>query len=40
MVKLIWLPHWRAYAVRRNGRMIGMVRCKVPFPFRMIIEFA
>jgi len=40
MLKLTWLPSWQAYAVRYDGRMIGLVRCKVPFPFRLIVEFA
>ena len=40
MIKLIWLPHWHAYAVRLNGSIIGMVRCKVPIPFRGAVEFA
>ena len=41
MVKLTWLPHWQAYAVRlEGGRLIGLVRCKVPLPFRAVVEFA
>ncbi len=40
MVKLMWLPHWHAYSVRRHGRVIGMVRCKLPLPFRGPVEFA
>jgi hypothetical protein len=40
MIKLTWLPHWHAYAVRRDGRIIGMIRCKVPLPFRLVVEFA
>lgn len=40
MIKLTWLPHWKAYAVRREGgRLIGLVRCKVPLPFRVVVEF-
>ncbi len=40
MVKLTWLPHRKAYAVRREGgRLIGFVRCKVPLPFRVVVEF-
>ena len=40
MIKLTWLPHWNAYAVRREGgRLIGLVRCKVPLPFRAVVEF-
>lgn len=40
MIKLTWLPHWRAYVVRRNDEIIGMVGCKVPIPFRVAVEFA
>jgi hypothetical protein len=40
MIKLTWLPHWQAYSVRREGRIIGMLRCKVPLPFRMVVEFS
>lgn len=40
MIKLTWLPHWRAYAVHLNGRIVGMVCCKVPLPFRSPAEFA
>ncbi len=40
MVKLSWLPHWKAYVVRRDGRIIGMVRCKSPLPFRLTVAFA
>jgi hypothetical protein len=39
MIKLVWLSSWKAYAVRRNGRVIGLVRCKVPLPFREACEF-
>ena len=40
MITLTWLPHWKAYAVRREGgRLIGLVRCKVPLPFRVVVEF-
>lgn len=39
MIKLTWLPNWRAYAVRLNGRIIGMV-CKLPQPFRAAVEFS
>ena len=39
MVKLTWLPNWQAYAVRLNGRVIGMVRCKWQLPFRAAIEY-
>ncbi len=40
IVKLSWLPHWHAYVVRHNGRIIGLIRCKVPLPFRFRVEFA
>ena len=40
MLKLSWLPHWQAYVVRWNGRIIGMVRCKVPLPFRVSVTFS
>lgn len=39
MLKLTWLPHWKAYAIRRDGRVIGLVRFKVPLPFRSVVEF-
>ena len=38
-IKLTWLAHWAAYSVRRGGRVIGLVRCSVPLPFRGVIEF-
>ena len=40
MIKLTWLPHWQAYSVRRDGRIIGMLRCKAPLPFRMVVQFS
>ncbi len=40
MIKLTWLPNWQAYVVRRDGRIIGMVCCKMPLPFRLSVEFA
>jgi hypothetical protein len=40
MIKLNRLPNWHAYAVRLNERLIGMVRCKGPLPFRAAAEFA
>ena len=40
MIKLTWLQNWKAYSVRWNGRVIGMVCCKVPLPFRQVVEFA
>ena len=39
MIKLTWLPHWKAYSIRVNGRVVGLVRCKRPLPFRQAIEF-
>lgn len=39
MLKLTWIPSWQAYAVRREGRMIGMVKCRVNIPFRSVVEF-
>ena len=39
-VRLTWLPHWQAYVVRRQGRIVGMVRCLAPLPFRQPVEFA
>ncbi len=40
VIKLSWLPHWRAYVVRVNGRAVGLVRCSMPLPFRGRVEFA
>ena len=40
MIKLTWLPHWQAYSVRRDGRIIGMLRCKAPLPFRLVVQFS
>ena len=40
MVKLAWLPNWKAYCVRVDGRIVGIVRCNVPYPFRVAIHFA
>jgi hypothetical protein len=39
MVRLTWLPSWRAYSVRLNGKVIGLIRCKTPLPFRCAVEF-
>ena len=39
MINLTWLPHWKAYAIRLNGRLLGMVRCHRPLPFRLPVEF-
>ena len=38
-IKLTWLAHWAAYSVRREGRVIGLVRCSVPLPFCGAVEF-
>ena len=40
MITLVWLPNFRAYSIRLNGVVIGMVRCKVPLPFRRPVTFA
>jgi hypothetical protein len=40
MINLTWLPNWKAYCVRHNGRVIGLVRCKPPLPFRLMVHFA
>jgi hypothetical protein len=40
VIKLTWLPHWKAYCVRRAGRMVGMVVCKQPLPFRNPVQYA
>ena len=40
MITLTWLPHWHAYVIRREGRMLGMVRCKHPLPFRTGVRVA
>jgi hypothetical protein len=40
MIQLTWLPHWQAYAVRSNGRIVGMIRCKRPLPFRRPVQYA
>jgi len=40
MLKLTWLPNWKAYSVRLDGKVIGLVRCKPPLPFRLSVEFA
>ena len=39
MIKLTWLASWKGYAVRRDARVIGLVRCSVPLPFRSVVEF-
>jgi hypothetical protein len=38
-LQLIWIPHWGAYSIRLNGRVLGLVRCGAPFPFRLVVEF-
>ncbi|HYD46995.1 MAG TPA: hypothetical protein VEB21_01540 [Terriglobales bacterium] len=40
MILLTWLPSWRAYCVRREGKIIGMIRCRQPLPFRGPVTFA
>ena len=39
MIKLTWIPSWEAYAVRLNGKVLGLVRCRVNIPFRTVVEF-
>lgn len=39
MIILTWLPHWNAYSVRRNDRVIGMVRFRARAPFRQVTQF-
>jgi hypothetical protein len=39
MIKLTWLPNWKAYSVWVNGQILGLVRCKLPLPFRAPVEF-
>jgi len=38
MITVTWLPHWKAYSVRRNNRIIGMVRFHYATPFRQATE--
>ena len=38
-ITLTWLPSWQAYSIRLNGRVLGLVRCTWPFPFRQSVEF-
>jgi hypothetical protein len=38
MITLTWLPDLQAYAVRRNGHMVGLVRFKWPVPFRHVVQ--
>ena len=41
MVKLTWFPQRLAYAVSvEGGRVIGLVRCRCPLPFRQVVELA
>lgn len=40
MTVLTYLPAFRAYSVRRDGRVIGLVRFVFPPPFRVPVEFA
>jgi hypothetical protein len=39
MITLTWLPHWKAYSTRVNGQTLGLVRCRLPLPFRAPVEF-
>lgn len=39
MIKLTWLPHWKAYSARVNGQNLGLVRCELALPFRAPVEF-
>ena len=39
MIKLTWMPRRRAYSVRRYDRVIGIIRCALPLPFRGPVEF-
>jgi predicted acetyltransferase len=38
MIQLKWVPQQQAYSVRRNSRVIGMVRFRRRLPFREVIE--
>jgi hypothetical protein len=38
MLKLIWIAQRNAYAVYRDGRILGAVRFGYPIPFRQMIE--
>jgi len=41
MIKLTWIPERAAYLVtREGGRVIGLVRCLWPLPFRLVVELA
>ena len=35
MIELAWLPRWKAYIVRLNEKLVGMVRCKGAPPFNL-----
>ena len=39
MYKASWLPNWKAWAIRRNGKLIGLVRFYGFYPFRVAIDF-
>lgn len=40
-IQLTWINSWKAYAVRERGRMIGLVRCRMPhLPFKSHAEFS
>ncbi len=40
LIVLTYLPHWKAYAVRRDGNLVGLVRCAMPLPFRAPVELS
>jgi len=40
MIVLEWIPRKRAYEVRRDGKVVGMVRFGAGLPFRRVIEIA
>jgi hypothetical protein len=39
-ITLTWVPGWRAYAVRQGRRLLGMVACRPPLPFRVPATFS
>lgn len=39
-IQLTWIKSWGAYAVRERGRLVGLVRCRMPhLPFKRAAEF-
>jgi hypothetical protein len=39
-IQLTWIGSWGAYAVRERGRLVGLVRCRIPhLPFKRDAEF-